>query len=202
MKIALTLQYNEDFREIVEITLPIVHAYAWAHGYSVFAHNCGTMKSPEIVWQRMDDVDAILPLFDAVVHLDADCLITNLAIKIEDCMEGCDRDVLVGMDCNGINDGFSIFRSTKEGRTLAYLFRHRNWPSGMSSPQEVMNRMHGAGEASCVGALPQRWCNSYVSMAYGPPDPKADWHPGDFILHLPGMDNKRRVELLKQHLPA
>ena len=194
MTIALSMQYNDDFRAIADITVPRIEDYARRHGYSLFVHHTD-LKSPEIVWQRVKDVRAILDLFDMVVHLDTDLLITNPDVRIEDITGHWKADIWCGTDANGLNDGFCIFTDSWESEQAlrSLLGRDRGH---YTSPQHALEHM---GQKVGIERITQRKCNSYHPGAYGPPDLKADWQPGDFILHLPGIGNDRRIEILNQY---
>lgn len=199
MKIALSLQYNDAFAEIAALTVPVIQRYALRHGYSLFVHRCD-LVSPEIVWQRIEDVAKLLPDFDAVAHLDVDLLITNPEIKIGTIIAEEGRlpyhvpDLFMSTDCHGINDGFCVWlkkwASQCALKTLLAADRTR-----YSSPQHALPSV-----PLDMHRMPQRLTNSYLHAEYGLEHPEGEWEPGDFILHLPGMGNARRVEILKQHL--
>ncbi len=207
MRIAISLQYNHDFAEIAGLTLPVIEAYALKHGYSAFINRCD-MVSPEIVWQRCPDERMLLDTFDAVVHLDADILITNPEVTIESLIElgkqqGMEHgpDYCVGTDLNGINNGFSLWMNSWRARvTLGKLMRTYFADKNLySSPQDALMDGKFAPELA-MWKMPQRLCNSYLHTEYGLTNEEGEWQAGDFILHLPGMGNARRVEILKEHL--
>ncbi len=200
MKIALSLQYNDAFKDIADITVPVIQAYALRHGYSVFVHKCDSV-SPEICWQRVEDVAKLLPDFEMVVHLDADLLITNPDIRLGMIAAEQTRtlrnipDVLVSTDCNGINDGCCMwFRKWSTQCALKELMA-----VSVTKDTSLQNIMEGKSGLS-VHKMPQRLTNSYLHAEYGIEHPEGEWQPGDFILHLPGIGNARRIEILKAHL--
>lgn len=198
MNIALSIQYNHSFKEIAAMTVPVMQAYAMRHGYSLFVHR-SERYSPEIVWQRMEDVQMLLKTHDAVAHMDADCLITNSSLRIQDLIGDSDADLFMSTDCNGINDGFCLWMDTLLSKlTIERLLVADR--ARFSSPQDAVEKVCAVGLD--MQRMPQRLTNSYLMAEYPtlPPDPNAEWQPGDFILHLPGLSNVRRIQILQEHL--
>lgn len=193
MNVALSVQINDAFMDIARLTVPVMQSYALRHGYSLYVHKSHQV-SPSIVWQRIIDVKELVHHHDVVVHLDADCLITNPEITIEEIMAGDDADLFMSTDCNGINDGFHIWRDTWAGS----LVRNRLLESvrDYSSPQAALSDPAFLGNFN-MKPLPQRLTNSYRYAEYGQEHPEGEWSGNDFILHLPGIGNDRRVEILK-----
>jgi len=198
MKIAISTQWNDDFKEIAAITLPVMQEYCARHGYTLFS-NHSKEDSPKIIWQRAEDAENLLSKYcDAVVHMDADCLITNLNNRIEDIIElAGDADLIVTSDTDTsiMNDGVCIWLG--EGGLfacgdLAFGGKYSEY----SSPQDALNER--AVPIKIVHLLPSVM-NSVLNGEYGSFDPETEWSEGDFILHLPGIGNARRVELLKEY---
>ncbi len=194
MTVAISLQWNEDFRPIAEITLPVISSYAVKHGYTLYLHKC-EQRSPEIVWQRIEDFRMMMDGHDVSVHMDCDYLITNSEITIEEIIGESTSDFITGADWNGINDGFSLWRKSSKSRYFLENFT-RAFGGRYSSPQEVLNS--AMKQSVNMEVLPQRRVNSYLPKEYGMTNLDAEWQPGDFALHLPGLSNSRRVEILKQ----
>lgn len=195
MKIAISLQHNEDFASIAELTIPVIARYAERHGYDFFPKK-HDMNPEEIVWQRLDDVLELMPGYDAVVHLDADILITNPECRIDGLiMFDPNADYFCGEGPSGPNDGFSVWRCNDGGRRLIEFVMDHG--SEYSSPQELL--AHGYDSAN-KRRLHQRSCNSYLFAEYNMDSPLMEWKPGDFILHLPGIGNERRVQIIKEKM--
>ncbi len=198
MKVAISTQWNNDFREIAELTLPSIQSYCLKHGYSLYAHHC-EQSSPDIVWQRIDDIKSLLFQFDLVVHLDADTLITNPHITIESIIGSeTATDLFLGSDWNGINDGFSAWRNAEQSWLVLGAMRGAR-SMGYTSPQDYITRGLRPREINAE-TLSQRMVNSYKTEEYGDLRERYEWHPKDFLLHLPGIGNHRRVEILKEVL--
>lgn len=199
MKLAITIQTNDAFKSITELTLLRLQLYCSLHKYSLFVNECD-LKSPEIVWQRIPDIQKVLADHDVAIHLDADILITNPDIRMEDILRDDGTDCWFGTDTYGINDGFCTFRNTESSQhLLCWLADSVN--RGYSSPQDAMGTFLHTPElrVDCnITLLPQHMVNSYMTEEYGELDPAGQWKEGDFILHLPAMSNDRRVEILKK----
>ena len=198
MKIAISTQYNHDFEEIAAITIPIMHEYCKRHGYILDASPTPS-KSPAIIWERISDALMLLDSgCDAVMHMDADALITNLSVSVEDILSLLpnlsDADLVATAENDIINDGCCIWRATLG--TMSAMQDIFSKLGEFSSPQDVINN-HAA--ALDVYHVSPRTMNSVLNAEYGNVNPLTEWQDGDFVLHLPGVGNARRVELLKEY---
>lgn len=191
MNILITTEHNIDFWEISSITLPIIQQYSTSHGYS-FMSRFTDLKSPDIVWMRMDTILDNIRKYDVVVHIDADCMITNPRISIEQILpDGFDS--CMSQDWNGINDGFSAWMNTWNSVcAIRSIIEDR---IHYTSPQDAISRFHR--KSLKMHVFNQRETNSYMTNEYGPIREESEWSREDFILHLPGIGNNRRVEILK-----
>ncbi len=53
-----------------------------------------------------------------------------------------------------------------------------------------------------MSVVHQKCFNSYLYSEYTYPDDKGgSYTKGDFVLHLPGMPNHRRLQLIQEYLP-
>jgi hypothetical protein len=129
---------------------------------------------------------------DWLWFLGADTLITNMTIDIRDLCDD-EFDFIIAEDINGINnDSFLLKASNASRRFLRRVAGRRDVPHDQAAMSE---EMHECGmRTKLVG---QRLFNSfkYDEYNYGP-YPEGDWQDGDFVLHMPGMSNQRRFELM------
>lgn len=183
MSIAITVEWNNDFKEIAAITLPIMQEYCIRHGYT-FISKWSPFGSPEIVWERVRSVRDALITHAVVVHMDADVLITNLRKPIPK----HDADVLMCKDGNGLNDGVCVWNEKSNSAFTLDSLRSRYLQMLFTSPQEALNAQQFPSLK--IISPDKNILNSYPE----------DWLEGDFVLHLPGRGNEERVRILKQHL--
>jgi len=192
MKIAISTIWNSDFKEIAEITIPVMEEYCRRHGYTLCAQ-ASVQYPPDIVWSRLDMICPLLETHDYAVHMDADVLITNLSIRFEDIAVERGRNIATSE--NGIiNDGVFIWGDKVWPRLLSSPEIRREH----SSPQDAINSKYGS--LMNIKHVEPRTMNSILNAEYGLENPLSEWQPGDFVVHLPGMGNARRVEVLKEML--
>lgn len=193
MKIAISTIYNDDFKEIAALTVPVMQEYCLRHGYTFLATHSKAVGSA-IVWERLVPVQMLFQTHEHVVHMDADCLITNLEKRIEDILG--DRGQCVATSENGIiNDGVFIWGTLK----WLYALRQEEMLEVFSSPQDALNQKYGS--TMDIKHVPSRTTNSVLNAECDLENPATEWQQGDFILHLPGIGNLRRIEILKQFIP-
>lgn len=191
MKIAISTIWNDDFRDIAAITVPILTEYCLRHGYTLHAVHSDE-SSPEIVWQRLDGVTTLFSHHNCVVHMDADVLITNMTKTIEE-IPGRQHWHIATSENGIINDGVFIWNTNK---WVAFLSSEERF-GDFSSPQDAINKTHG--KFMDIHHVPPRTMNSVLNAEYGQTNELTEWQPGDFVLHLPGMGNPRRIEILKEY---
>lgn len=216
MKIGVLCQYDRAYQEIADITVPVLEEYCARYGYDLNIEVNPPLTHRDIVCERMPQLLSAIQRYDWVVHIDTDVLITNLTKMLEPLLQ---RHVVMPRVLNDrlqpvFNDGFCAFRNSLEGRTLL----QRMWDF-TRSPESIGVGPQGAGQPPCgqdafevlfsessvqdvSHIVDGRLCNGFLFSEYGcATDTTGQWMEGDFILHLPGMKNSRRVELLKEYLP-
>lgn len=201
MKISVFVRWDKSFEGVAEITFPVLSAYCKRHGYAL-----------EMV-EYTKITDRLLPMFfdhrdfDVMVHVDADVLITNPERRYEDILSAHpESTVLVGSDCNGINDGTMMIRNTPLGQLFALEMQKRTDMKDITSPQGALQQMVDCDPvfAKHVAILQQRTINSYVTIEYseyhGLDVLWNNWLQGDFCLHVPALSIEKRIEILNNHV--
>lgn len=202
MKIGIFTQFNTPFNMVGSITIPVMQEYADRHGYHLTAHYNRPI-SRSIVWDRYEILAAEIENYDWVVHMDADVLITNLHIRLEDFLRG-DLVISEAMTETGtlrMNDGVAMFRNTDEIRWwLRHIFEEPEselYQCGQDVLENACDCIRGEVTIERHKAI-----NAFLYSEYGMPITTiGSWTPGDFVLHLPGRTNERRVELFNQITP-
>lgn len=205
--IILSLIWNSDFDEVAAITVPVIEAYAERHGYQVMRfHNPPCERN--VQWERVRIMQEIFESQkpDVCVHIDADVLITNPAIKLEDILPEGDWDIAMSRESDGAwNDGTSMWRRTDSMKGILQEIWDAEAPDATSANgviQKWYDADSGLMEGGCITLLtpkevftlaeiPKRKFNSY----------RDDWRPGDFVLHLPATSNQTRCEVFR-HVQA
>lgn len=207
MKIIVTSESTDNFKSVSDVTWAIVAEYCDRHSYE-FRPKVVVESERGPVWERVRSLQSALQDCDWAVHVDADWLATNHRIPLTEFIENDKSIVISCSPYQGkpmFNDGFFMVKSDSDG---AYLL-NKVWRTGpkpeieLFCAQDVMWGLYNCGSwQSSWSVQPQKRFNSFLWSEYGEPDYKqGSWTRGDFALHLPGMTNERRVELLNQYLP-
>ncbi len=192
MKIAIVSLYDAAFSALTDITFPSLREYCEKWGYATYFGEPFVGLDPRDTYNRF-----IIPYnlflqenFDAVMWLDADAMITNHHIRIEDRLG--DEKFVIASDLHGLNAGVFIVRNHVETRELFLSLINLGKKLTGEHPfreQEALNRYLAFDHYKHIATvLPQRMMNSVVNAFYQrPPDFSGNWQPGDWILHFPGI---------------
>lgn len=201
--ISVLLFYDSRFDSVAGITLPWWKKYCTRHGYNLTIHR-GTFgnRDRNISFQKTEMASSILPGCSLLFVVDLDTLPTNHTIQIE---RFCEPDfaIMACEDVNGMNAGAYIVNNNEAGRSmLAFATAYaRMAPDGHGDQNAIRKWIEYNPEEFC--RIPHPAFNSYLYEEYGErkTHDEGQWKKGDFLLHLPGMNNERRVELFTQHIP-
>lgn len=201
MKIAVVTSYDNNFLDVANIVMPRWRDYCQKHGY-VFIEKiaCGSGRHP--VWDKVYFTHKVLETneYDYVLYLDADTLVTNPEIKVEDLIieYSQNKDLMISDDCHGLNVGVFIIKYSEW--SLGYLEKVWNMPRWINSilgEQIAMREILGYNTEN-VEYVEQKIFNAYKYEIYDKVFPSGQWDEKSFLLHLPGYPNDKRVALFEQ----
>lgn len=205
MKIKIFIQHDTSFKDVAAITIPNLYQYARKHGYDIH-ESFGHPIRRGVIWDRF----AIMPEnagdADWLIHMDADVLITNRHIRLEELIDPAFGIIMANCTCEDyalrLNDGVAIFKNCDEVRATMQEIFNDPVENNARYGQDVLQRMKDDGQLTHLLKLErQKAMNSFLYTEYNmPPTTLGHWTPGDFVLHLPGVDNKRRVETFRKTL--
>jgi hypothetical protein len=189
MSVAIITSVSENIRDVATLTMPNKLEYCLRHGYSLVADN----QPYETAVARTDLLCHYLDRFDLIWTLDADTLITNMAVPIESlgcigphvtvCEEG-----IVGW--NRINCGSMLWRNTFKARQLAkYLSETvEQWRSLPCMWQTFLGDI-AADLGDVLTVAPLRSFNSVVwnRPANAHDEIGGHWQAGDLVYHPCGV---------------
>lgn len=188
------------FAQVAEFTMPVLARYCARHGYSLqIQQNPPVVRN--LVWDRALTMLENIKKFDWTVHFDADILVTNHSIRLEDIVDKFPRygGLFMIRDHTGLNDGIVITAQCERSMVLwRSLWKMESEVSSLSATWKYVSENPAQ---TVIRELPQKLLHSYPYHEYGIDYPEGTWEPGDFSYHLPGMTNARRVELLNSMLP-
>ncbi len=213
MKIGVFSYYDESYKCVADVTTPVLEKYCERHGYGLHVSDGKNERS--LFWRLVPDLLGGFDRYDWCVHLNTDTLITNHAVKIESLL---DRHMVIAMCLNSayewtLNDGFLAAKNSLEGEWLLNQVWQRfgspnslagNKDGTVTCPLNAIEALHRTHQiaADMIHVVPQNRCNSFHWPEYGlSKETPGQWQQGDFLLHLPGMKNARRVEVFTEFLP-
>ncbi len=206
----LTLAIGADFTKALEKAFVSKRAYAEKHGYTYIQGGEEFWdRSRPIPWSKIPFVlDALGKLPEgAIVWLsDADVLITNPNLKVEDQMASLlpsGKDLLMCIDaCGHINSGNVLMRNT------SWL---RDYWRRVGEQKELLYHIwwENAAMIKLLETVPDdlahteitnrhKMFNSYLRGLPGQPL----WEPGDFLVHFAGVYDVKEMQQLIQKIQS
>jgi hypothetical protein len=210
MIIIATLAIGPDFRKALAPALNSKRDYAARHGYVY-------LEAGEEVWDRTrpiawSKVRFLLSILDRVpdgtlVWLsDADVLITNVALRLEDHIVPFlppEKDMLMTLDaCGHVNSGNVLIRAGPWARDFWRRVDERTdcvyhiwWEN--AAILKLMEEVPADAARIEVTGDHKRF-NAYLQGLPGQPL----WEPGDFLVHFAGVYNLERMQMLIEAIQA
>lgn len=201
----LTLAIGEDFRKALAPALNSKKAYAERHGYKyVEGGEIYWNRAKPIPWSKVEfvlDILGKIPEGELVFLSDADVLITNPALRLEEHV--CpllppEKDLLMTIDaCGHINSGNMLMRNS------AWL---KNWWTRVGQQTDLLYHIwwENAAMIRLLEMVPSDLAkteitaehvrfNAYLRGLPGQPL----WTPGCFLVHFAGVYNPKEMERLQ-----
>ncbi len=202
------------YRELVHSCLLSQNGYCERHGYSqlVLEHEPPPFGRPP-AWLKLPLALRALELgFEHVFFIDADCLITNPVIPLENHFARWNAShrtssMLVAEDEGGINSGCFFLRNTPDApRLLDAVWLYDADPFYPSWEQEALMRLlndheefrkvlHIEPEARLFNSFPHERLE-FMKRAF---DQRNTWQPGDFICHFSGVRGTELKRLISRY---
>jgi len=204
----LTLAIGEDFRKALGPALDSKRAYAAKHGYTYLqgGEEFWNREKP-IPWSKIDfvlDVLGKLPEGELVFLSDADVLITNPDLRLEDQVSTllpAEKDLLMTIDaCGHINSGNMLMRNSP------WL---RDWWQRVAQQVDLLYHIwwENAAMIRLLETVPADLArteitaehirfNAYLRGLPGQPL----WTPGCFLVHFAGVYSPKEMEKLQAEI--
>lgn len=200
----LTLAIGTDYKKALSKALESKRIYAKKHGYTyIEAGEEYWDRHRPIPWSKVGFLLYILNTLkdDSLIWLsDADVLITNMDLKIEDHILPLlppEKDLLFIYDaCHHLNSGNVLMRNSKWLRDFWVRVNARTdctyhiWWENMAMIKELEENK-GDQEKIQVTNQHKRF-NAYLMGKEGEPL----WEPNDFLVHFAGVYNPEKMESL------
>jgi hypothetical protein len=190
--------YTSDWSELAKLSVPNLVNYCRKQGYT---WNVQCVSSPFSGYQKILYIQQLFNNNEAdlVVSIDCDVLITNYNKRVEDYLSG-EHSFFICNDFNGINAGvFAIKKTDWSKDFLSYLLLCQGEPDMHCEQDAIIKYTKEFPNDTNIQILPHPSINSYLYENY-PEIPfqtheQGQWVSGDFLLHLPGLSNQKRIEI-------
>lgn len=203
MTFTLLSTASDFYWPVMAATGPGKAEYCMRHGYQLDLrkHVDYLFSGP---WgereQFMQDSLMRLPADGWLFFMGADAMITNMGVTLESIVKGReDQDFIIANDRFGINNDVFLLKAGE--KSLAFLVRILSIRNRHQNDQAAMWEIINTWKEFNTMVIDQRIFNAYRYDEYGEPGREGSWAEGDFVLHLPGMTNERRLELIAETLP-
>jgi SAM-dependent methyltransferase len=197
--VALVTAWDGAMAAVAEVVLPNQERYCRRHGYALHAIR---MRDGTGCWIKPRAVREGFGLAPWVCWMDLDAVVVNPSVTL-DILLDTDADLVVSADRNGLNNGVLCWRRGPWAWDMLDRWEgHAGYYAGHpNAEQTTLAYLLYREPRDKVRVVPQRLCNSYRYELYGLGDYLAgQYQPGDFVLHLPGLPNERRLEILRDVL--
>lgn len=114
MKISVVTLYDEGRKGYGDFTSAIAKQYCHSMGYTFIRHTALLNKNLHPSWNKLIAIQQHLKECDWLFWVDADALIVNQKIKLEEILASCDtsKDILFSSDLNGLCAGVFFIKNT------------------------------------------------------------------------------------------
>jgi mannan polymerase II complex MNN10 subunit len=190
-----------DQKSYIHLSLRNKDHYVKRHRYDLFV-DYESHAERGTTWLKFDMIERLIQAkqHDWIWWMDFDTLITNTTMKLEDVISETlanstkpdNIDFLVTDDCNGLNDGSFIVRSSP--RSIEFLNRvralhdsERKKENGLND-QEAMRDLllNKAPLTEHVQRIPQWKINAFPPEITCFDDNRRVWEKGFFVIHFAG----------------
>lgn len=202
-----TVALGRELRAATAPCLRVTREYCARHNYNYFLLTTTPADFPRpYAWAK------VCLLFYAldqelkdVMWLDADAVITNMEVKLENfikSLEQSHKSLLVTQDHNGINSGVFFLKSGRKAKILLnliwcnrFFISHAWWEQ--ASLMDLMRRH--AEVAKEIYIEPE--CRSFNSRSPERiKDANIAWQPGDFVIHFAGCGRSELAERIGKYV--
>ncbi|XP_072960271.1 probable alpha-1,6-mannosyltransferase MNN10 [Typha angustifolia] len=210
---------RRSFRGVMETVEGNKRAYAAGMGYDFIDARGLVDRSRPPNWSKILAVRSHLPYYDWVFWNDADTVVMNPAVELENILIAvighsdfhASPDLVVTEDFNGVNSGVFFVRRSSWSESfldtwwnLTSFIRFDSTKSGDNAAMEhLIGRLPPEESRVHVGVAPMQclfnsypWFPTWKSVYRLIFSPWTTWQgaysDGDFMVHLAGLDDKRR----------
>lgn len=210
---------DNKMEEVFELTLPSKKRYALKHGYDLLALNSfgkvdNLFDEINIGFLRAFRAFELLSQYDVVMWIDADALITNDTYTIDDFIFSNESCFYASWDWDGktsMSTGNFILHKNKNIENFFNTFidvaKHVMLNNLWGEEQTTFNLMykHKIVPTAWYTILEHKYLNSVLSKPLMKQswETRAEipfpWDRNSFLVHLTGISNRARINLINEH---
>jgi hypothetical protein len=192
--------YTSNIQELSDLSYDSLIRYGTKHNIPVVRQLLTNPTRPAS-WHKIECILNTLEYSNYVMWIDCDTTIIDYDFNITEMLD--ESEIYVSRDINGINCGIMIWRNTP--RTLEILnkiwsmtefLNHQWWE------QAAFHKLYDDNYndiQTITKFVDQSKINAYDYSLYGLSYPVGQVGDDSMILHLPGVSNQRRIEIIKQY---
>lgn len=213
MRVVMCQAHDARYAEMAAITAPINEAYCKKHGYEF-------LYLPDRDEREGDSckINIFKALYasgqyggdDVFFWIDTDAMVMNSEIKIEELFDLELHYIKpiphywVGYDVNGLNTGTWMARFTSHANHFLTVALNQSIAMGWADQEGLFQTMLKEPFKHWVRQIPGKAMNAMPYELYGwdswaHKNEINNYEPGDFILHTPGLEMSKRVEVLRHY---
>ncbi len=208
------LAEDNYMEEVFNLTLPSKQRYCKKYGYDLLSLRSfgidkkNRYKPEDIAALRVVRPLEMLEYYDIVMWIDADSIITNDNININDFPLDDDHCFYASWDWNGqVSMSTGNFILTNNQHTSYFENTFHKIRHNFNSEQEGINVMYNydLNSKNIIKILDHNFLGSVSSKEIckeawlDRPAPTHPWTKDSFLLHLTGLSNKKRIEMLHEY---
>ena len=203
---ACSLAIGDEYKKTISGCLASQELHARTHGYDRITDESVFVPERDATWSKIPLLQKYLPMYDYIMWIDGDVLVTNQDRKIEEFINllPADKFLLIGHDFQGLNAGVFVIRNCP----LAHDFLADAWNRPelarvlfheQTAMTDLLATPKYSGQAQVI---PHQFINIMNAYDYRM-DPRVHWLPGDFCIHFAGIkDPGVRLALQKAYWVA
>lgn len=202
MNICVLILYTTSWQPLADVVIPNIQRYCDKFEYKLEVAKFEDPYPSNFGFNKIMYISDLFNLCEAdiVWSLDMDTLITNHGIRVENFTKGEDN-FWVTKDVNGINCGSFIARKSEWWDYFSQWVL--NYQEVANCEQDAIALFMAEHEDPGITVLPHPSINSYMYYLYPEfknitKEEEGNWHPGNFILHLPGLGMDDRLKIFTE----
>jgi hypothetical protein len=187
MKIGVcSLAVGDKFRNDVKYGIRTKVEYCKKHGYDFIEDDSKTDYTRHLAWSKIPVILEYLSKYDYLVWMDADTIITNDNLKLEDFITRLlhDKELMYVRSKGWVNTGVMFIKNTE----FMHRFMKASWPftDKICWEQGAIDHLYRINWEGCQSKIVLVPDQTEYNSAW------EQWRPNQFLIHFPGCGEPNR----------